>query len=165
MRWLPFLILAYFFVSVQFALGGILRLGEYTPNLVLLLVIFIGLHAPLDAALLAGFTLGFMHDIISSHGIGTYALAYSLICALAVQLRGIMYADHFATHFTITLMLGGMLILYLLFRHWMRSFFFADEVAITFWSQATAMLVTAFLALPVIYLLRKMRRTFHFSNK
>ena len=47
----------------------------------------------------------------------------------------------------------------------MRSFFFADEVAITFWSQSMAVLVTAFLALPVIHLLRKMRRTFHFSNK
>jgi rod shape-determining protein MreD len=165
MRWLPFIIFAYFFVSLQFALGGILSAWRFTPNLVLLLVIFIGLHAPLDAALLAGLLLGLMHDVISAHGIGTYALAYSLLAALAFQLRGIMYADHVATHFTITILLGLLLIAYLIFRHWMRGFFFAGETSVAFWPQAVGILLTAVLALPVIHLLRKMRRTFQFSNK
>lgn len=165
MRWLPFLIIAYLVVSIQFAMGGILQQYQSTPNLVLLLVIFIGLHAPLDAALLACFALGFMHDIISAHGIGTYALAYSLIGALAFQLRSIMYADHVATHFTITILLGITLILYVMFRHWVRSFYFVDEYAINFWQQFVGVLITAFLALPTIYFLRKIRRTFHFAKK
>ncbi len=165
MRWLPFIIFAYLIVSLQFAMGGMLQLGEYTPNLVLLFVIFIGLHAPLDAALLACFTLGFMHDIISANGIGTYALAYSLIAAMAFQLRGIMYADHVATHFTITILLGLILILYLKFRHWVRSFYFVEEFAISFWPQFVGVMTTAILALPAIYMLRQMRRTFQFSKK
>lgn len=165
MRWLPFLIIAYFVVSLQFALSGILNLGEKTPNLALLLLIFIGLHAPLDAVLLAGFTLGLMHDVISAHGIGAYALAYSLIGGLAFQLRGVMYADHVATHFTITILLGVLLVLYLMFRHWLRSFVFVDEVSITFWPQMMGVLFSALLAMPAIHFLRKIRRTFSFSNK
>lgn len=165
MRWLPFLILSYVVVSLQFALGGILRAGEYTPNIVLLLAIFIGLHAPLDAVLLAGFLLGLMHDIISVHGIGTYALAYSLLGAMAFQLRGMMYADHAATHFTMTLLLGLLLIVYILLRHWVRSFFFVGEPSISFWPHAMSILITAVLAVPLIYMLRKIRRTFQFSNK
>lgn len=165
MRWLVFLIFAYFVVSLQFALGGILGMGEKTPNLVLLLVIFIGLHAPVDAALVAGFMLGLMHDVISAHGIGTYALAYSLISGIAFQLRGVMYADHVATHFTITILLGVLLIFYLMFRHWVRSFVFSGEATITFWPQLLGVLLTAVLAVPAIHMLRKIRRTFQFSNK
>lgn len=165
MRWLPFLILSYLFVSLQFALGGMLQWGELTPNLVLILVIFIGLHAPLEAALLGCCTLGFMHDIISSHGIGTYALAYSLIGALTLQLRGVMYADHTATHFTITILLGLALTLYLLLRHWVRGFFFSDELGVSFFPQMGSVLITAAIAVPLIYLLRQMRRTFAFSKK
>ncbi len=165
MRWLPFAILAYLVVSIQFALGGILKLNEYTPNLVLILMIFIGLHAPLDAVLIAAFALGFMHDVISLHGIGTYALGYSLVAALAFQLRGIMYADHVATHLTITIILGFVLICYMMLRHWVRSFYFAGEPSISFWPQISAVLVSAFLAVPAIHFLRKIRRTFAFSNK
>lgn len=165
MRWLPFLILAYLVVSLQLALGGILKLGEYSPNLVLLFIIFIGLHAPIEAALIAGFILGFMHDVVSSHGIGTYALAYSLIAGLTYQLRGIMYADHVATHFTITILLGFLLVGYLLLRHWVRAFYFVEEYAIQFWPQMVGVLLTAVIAVPGIYLLRKIRRTFQFSNK
>lgn len=165
MRWLPFAILAYLLVSLQFALGGILRFGEYTPNLVLLFLIFIGLHAPLDAALIAGFTLGLMHDVISSHGIGAYALGYTLIAGLTFQLRGIMYADHVATHFTITIILGVLLAGYLIFRHWVRGFYFADEASIQFWPQFVAVLLAAVIAVPGIYGLRRIRRLFAFSNK
>lgn len=165
MRWLPFAILSYLIVSLQFALGGILQLGEYTPSLVLLFLIFIGLHAPLDAALIGGFTLGFMHDVVSAHGIGTYALAYSLIAGLTFQLRSIMYADHVATHFTITIILGVLLVGYLVFRHWMRSFYFAGEASIQVWPQIVAVFVAAVIAIPAIYGLRRIRRVFAFSNK
>ena len=142
MRWFPFLILAYLFVAVQFALGGILQWHEKTPNLVLLLVIFIGLHAPTEPAMIAGFVLGLMHDVVASHGIGTYTLAYTFVALLAVQLRGVMYADHLVTHVMMTLLLATAVVLYLVFRAWVRHFYY-DEPGISFGPRMMSVLATA----------------------
>ena len=164
MRWFPFVILAYLFVAVQFSLGGALGWGEVTPNLILLFLLFIGLHAPTDAALVAGFTLGLLHDIIASHGIGTYTLAYPLIAVMTVQLRGAMYADHAVTHVAVTLLQGTALTIYLWVRQWIRALYFTEEPTISFKSRMLGVLVTGALAMPAIWALRKVRRSFAFEK-
>ena len=165
MRWLPFYILAYLFVAVQFALGGALRWGAWTPNIVLLFLLFIGMHAPVEQALMAGFMLGLMHDVIASHGIGTYALSYAIIGAIAVQLRAVMYSDHLVTHVAMPLLLGTGLLVYLLVRQWLRNFYFAPVADVGFRSGMMSVLITSVLAVPVIGLLRKFRRPFSFDHR
>lgn len=166
MRWLPFLILAYLFVATQFALGGVAsRLGEGTPNLVLLLVVFVALHAPLRTALAAAFVAGLMHDVIAGHGLGAYVVGYVLVVALAGQLRDVMYPDHWVTHFAVTLIGGVALAVYLEARHLIRGWFFADDPAIAFGQRTLAALLSAALALPAIWLLRRFRRLFAFSSR
>lgn len=165
MRWLPFLILSYLSVCVQFALGGALRWGEATPNLVMLLVVFVGLHAPLRTALSAAFVAGLMHDVIAGHGLGTYVVGYAIVVALASQLRDVMYPDHAVTHVAVAFVGGVALATYLEVRHGVRSCFFADEPPIAFGRRLLAALASAALAIPVIWLLRRMRRMFAFSSR
>ena len=165
MRWLPFLILAYLFVCAQFALGGALRWGEATPDLVLLAVVFVGLHAPLRTALSAAFVAGLMHDLIAGHGLGTYVVGYVLVVAITSQLRDVMYPDHAVTHVTATLVGGVALATYLEVRHALRSIFFADEPPVAFWQRMLGALASAALAVPVIWLLRRARRMFAFSSR
>ena len=165
MRWFPFFVLAYLFVAVQFSLGGVLGWGEVTPDLVLLLVIFIGMHASMEPALIAAFMLGLMHDVIASHGMGTYALGYTIIAAFAVQLRGIMYSDHLVTHVMMPLMLGSVLLIYLLVRQSVRNFYFVPEYNISLRPRLMSVLITTALAVPIITTLRRFRRSFAFEKR
>lgn len=164
MRWFPFLLLAYIVVAVQFALGGALGWGGWTPNLVFLLVIFVGMHALIEPAMVAGLVLGLMHDVIASHGIGTYALGYAVVAAIAVQLRGIMYSDHMVTHVMMPLGLGFLLLLYLLARQWVRNLYYPFDHPVTFGAGMASLIVTSALAIPVIGVLRRYRRTFAFDK-
>ena len=165
MRWLPFVILSYLFVCAQFALGGASRWGEATPDVVLLLVVFVGLHAPQRTALAAAFVAGLMHDVIAGHGLGTYVVGYVLVVALAAQLRDVMYADHAVTHVAVTFVGGAALAAYLELRHGLRGYFFADDPPIAFWRRVLGALASAALAVPVIWVLRRMRRAFAFSSR
>lgn len=164
MRWFPFLLLAYIVVAVQLALGGALGWGQWTPNLVFLLVVFVGMHALLEPAMIAGLLLGLMHDVIASHGIGTYALAYTLLAALAVQLRGIMYSDHIVTHVMMPMGLGVLLLVYLLFRQWVRNLYYPYDHPVTISAGIASLFVTCLLAVPVIGVLRSFRRSFAFEK-
>ena len=164
MRWFPFFLLAYIVVAVQLALRGALGWGQWTPNLVFLLVVFVGMHALIEPAMIAGLILGLMHDVIASHGIGTHALAYALLAAIAVQLRGIMYSDHIVTHIMMPLALGVLLLAYLLVRQWIRNLYYPYDHPITFGSGVASLISTCVLAVPAIWLLRNFRRTFAFDK-
>ena len=164
MRWFPFLIVSYLVVAVQFTLASVLGWGIWTPNLVLLFVLFVGMHAMLEPAMVAGLILGLMHDVIASHGIGTYALGYTLIAAIAVQLRGVMYSDHIVTHIMMPLALGLLLLFYLLFRQWLRNLYFPLDGTFSFRAGLASLVVTSVLAVPAINVMRKFRRTFAFEK-
>lgn len=165
MRWLPFLILAYLFVCAQFALGGALRGGEATPDVVLLAVVFVALHAPVRTALAAAFVAGLMHDLIAGHGLGTYVVGYVIVVGLTSQLRDVMYPDHAVTHVTTALVAGVTLATFLEVRHALRSIFFDGEPPVAFWQRVLGALASAALAVPVIWVLRRMRRMFAFSSR
>lgn len=164
MRWVPFFLIAYLVVAVQFALTSALGWGAWTPNLVLLLVIFIGMHALLEPAMIAGLILGLMHDVIASNGIGTYALGYTVIAAIAVQLRGIMYSDHIVTHVMMPLGLGTLLLVYLVCRQWVRNLYYPLDGTVSFRGGLASLVATSLLAVPAISVLQKFRRTFAFEK-
>jgi rod shape-determining protein MreD len=164
MRWFPFLLLAYIVVAVQLALRAALGWGAWTPNLVFLVVMFVGMHALLEPAMIAGLLLGLMHDVIASHGIGTYALGYTVVAAIAVQLRGVMYSDHFVTHIMMPFGLGFALLMYLLFRQWVRNLYYPFDHPEMFGAGMASLVITSALAVPMIRTLRYFRRTFAFEK-
>ena len=165
MRWITFAIAAYLFVSTQFALGGLLGWGEATPNLVLVLVVFVALHAQPRPALAAAFVAGLMHDVIAGHGLGTYALGYPLAVAAASPLRDVMSADHAATHALVTFALGVLLAIYLDVRHVVRARLVPDDPSIAIGARLLGATATAALAIPVLWALRGARNAFAFWRR
>src|SRR5215213_9217449 len=89
MRWPAFFILVYVAVGLQIGMGDFVRIGGSgaRPDLVMLAVIFIAIHAPRDAALLGAFGIGLVQDLVSLSPLGLYALAYALV-AIHVWTRG-----------------------------------------------------------------------------
>ena len=165
MRWITFVIAGYLFVCAQFALGGLLRWGEATPNLVLVLLVFVALHARTRAALVAGFVAGLMHDVVAGHGLGTFALAYPLVVAVAVQLRDVLSTEHAVTHALVTLLLGTLVAASLVVRHAIRGRIVADDPSIALGRQLLGAVATTVASLPIVWLLRKARRAFGFSTR
>jgi len=165
MRWWAFLILAYVAASVQLGLGGLLGWGPATPDLLLLVVVFVALHANDEHALAAGVVAGLFHDVIADHGLGAHALAYGLAAAGTRRLRGVMYREHPLTHLTVTALTGVGVVLLLWARELVRGLFpwSADDPRLV---RPLPMLVgvvaTTALAPPVIYALRSIRKAFAF---
>src|SRR6185437_17015313 len=108
MRWPACLFLAYLFVGIQIGGAEYLRIGAARPDLVLLAVIFIAIHAPRDAALLGAFTIGIIQDLVSLNPLGVFALAYAMVGMFVVSTQELVYKAHPVTHFTLGLA-GGLL--------------------------------------------------------
>src|SRR5205814_5326341 len=107
-RWPAYFILVYFAIGIQVGAGEFLRVGNARPDLVMLAVIFIAVHAPRDAALLGAFGIGLVQDLVSLSPLGLYALAYSLVGMFTVSTQELVYRAHPLTHFSLALV-GGLL--------------------------------------------------------
>jgi rod shape-determining protein MreD len=103
MRWPAFFILVYLAVGLQIGMGDFVRIGGAgaRPDLVLLAVIFIAIHAPRDAALLGAFTIGLVKDMTTLSPLGLYAIAYSLVGMFIVSTQECVYRAHPVTHVTL----------------------------------------------------------------
>src|SRR3954464_14721502 len=101
MRLPAYFILAYLAIGLQLGLVPYLRVGDCRPDLVLLAVIFISIHAPRDAALLGCFGIGLMQDLVSLNSLGVHALAYSLAAMFTVSTQELVYRAHPLTHFSL----------------------------------------------------------------
>jgi len=108
MRWLSYFILAYVALGLQTGLASFVQYQGATPNLVLLVGVFIALNAPRDAALLGCFSLGAMQDLVTQHPLGLFALAYGLIGMFVLSTQEIVYREHPLTHFSLGLA-GGLM--------------------------------------------------------
>ena len=103
MRWPAFFILVYVAVGLQIGMGDFVRIGGAgaRPDLVLLAVIFIAIHAPRDAALLGAFTIGLVKDMTTLSPLGLYAIAYSVVGMFVVSTQEYVYRAHPVTHVTL----------------------------------------------------------------
>ena len=103
MRWPAFFILVYLAVGLQIGMGDFVRIGGAgaRPDLVLLAVIFIAIHAPRDAALLGAFTIGLVKDMTTLSPLGLYAIAYSMVGMFVVSTQEYVYRAHPVTHVTL----------------------------------------------------------------
>lgn len=120
MRWLPYFILAYVTLGLQVGLGDYVSWHGARPNLVLVAVLFVALHAPKDAALLGCFSLGLFQDLLGQHPPGLYALSYGLVAMLVVELHHVVDRDHPLTHAALALAGGLMTAVVLALHLWLR---------------------------------------------
>lgn len=98
MRWAAYFILVYLAIGLQLGLGDYARVGGGRPDLILLAVIFIAIHAPRDAALLGAFGIGLAKDMTTLTPLGLYAIAYSLVGMFTVGTQELVYRAHPVTH-------------------------------------------------------------------
>ena len=123
MRWAAYFILAYLAVGIQVGVGDYARVGESgaRPDLILLAVIFICIHAPRDAALLGAFGIGLAKDMTTLSPLGLYAVAYSLVGMFTVSTQEYVYKSHPITNvilgFAASLLAG----LVVLIHGWVRG--------------------------------------------
>jgi rod shape-determining protein MreD len=159
MRWPPYFILAYVAVGLQIGLAEYLRVGAARPDLVLLAVIFIAIHAPREAALLGCFGLGIISDLVSLNPLGVYAIGYSIVGMFVISTQELVYKAHPATHFTLgfagALLCGSVVVIH----GWIRG----PRASVT--EMLASALYTALLAPVVLGLLNLTRGAFSFRHR
>ncbi|MGA2442566.1 MAG: rod shape-determining protein MreD [Tepidisphaeraceae bacterium] len=162
MRWPSFFILAYVALALQAGLARAIEWNGAAPNFVLLAVVFIALNAPRDAALLACFILGAMHDLTSQGTLGLLAFSYGLVATFVLGIQQAVRRRHPVTHFTLAL-LGGIVTAIVLSLHaWLRPPAAGMHPPIL--PLFTAALYTAILAPLLLAILQRMNRVFHFQR-
>jgi rod shape-determining protein MreD len=159
-RWFTFIVLAYFMLGLQIGLGGIAQIGSGQINFVLIAATFIAINARRDPALIACFTLGFLHDLVGVAPLGTYALAYSMIAWLVEGTDRALSPEHPFTHWVVTLF-GGVVTAILVYVHGHVASY---GVATPLWPGLLGAFYSALAAVPVLWALGKFRKRFRFRS-
>ncbi len=157
MRWISCFILAYVLLGLQSGLGAFIRYRDAAPNLMLLGVIFIAIHAPREPALLGCFLMGLMQDMLSREPPGLYAFSYGLVAWFVVAIQRGVYRNHPLTHFSLALGGGLLTALMLSLQGWLAG----SDVSPML--QFTVALYTAVLAPAVLWVLLRCKRLFAFE--
>ena len=158
MRWLVFFILGYVALGIQAGLAGPhLRVQGVPPNVVLLAVIFVGVNAPREAALLGCFVLGMMQDLLTAQGLGVYALSYGLVGMFIVSTQEFVYRNHPLTHFSLALVGGFLTSVVVLLNAWWRGGWVSPV------GLMTSVVYTAMIGVVVLGVLQRFRRVFAFE--
>jgi rod shape-determining protein MreD len=159
MRWITCFMLAYVALGIQLGMGEFVRVHGATPSLVLLVVIFLAMNAPRDAALLACFIIGALQDMTTLAPLGLYALSYSVVGMFVVSTQEILHSDHPVTHLSVAFV-GGLVTGSIILLHgWIRG------PAVPVGGLFASALYTAFLAPIVLGLLAKTKKLFKFSRR
>jgi rod shape-determining protein MreD len=159
MRWPSFFILAYVVLGLQAGLARAIEWNGAVPNFVLLAVVFIALNAPRDAALLACFILGAMHDLTSQGTLGLLAFSYGLVATFVLGIQQAVRRRHPVTHFMLAL-LGGIVTAIVLSMHgWLRMSVHPPVLPLFYTAIYSAVLAPVLLAI-----LQRMNRLFHFQR-
>lgn len=116
MHLLPYILLGYVAVGVQVGLSGFVHLGRASPNLVLIVAVYLALLAPRDAARLACFALGLMQDLLTQQTLGLYAISYGLIGVIIGNSQAMVFREQPLTHAAATLV-GSILTWSILLLH------------------------------------------------
>lgn len=100
--WLGFLILAFITVCVQTAFAPHVEIMHTRPDLMLLLVVFYGIHARGTDGLLTAWVAGLFTDLCTQEPLGLFCVLYSLVALVLMQVRELVFRDHLMTHVVLT---------------------------------------------------------------
>jgi rod shape-determining protein MreD len=162
LNWIVFIFIAYVTLGLQLGLGGVLQWGHWMPSLPLMLVLFMSLHAPMRYALSSCLIVGLGHDLISSAGLGTYVFSYGLVGLVVLQLRLLLYREHALTHVTLGFLMGTLVAMLIAMQNILRTWLGHATSGATLGSGFATALTTTIASPLVIYLLRRIRRSFSF---
>jgi len=104
LRWLAYFILAYLMLGIQLGIGSYVSFRGVSPNLLLLVVVYISLNAPREEALLGSFLLGALQDLITLQPMGLFAFSYGIVALLVCWLADSVRRTHPLTHLSLTFM-------------------------------------------------------------
>jgi len=111
------LLLGVIFLTFQTTLLTPLPIQRIRPDIVLILILYLGLfYPPILGGILALF-MGFLTDLFSGNGFGLYTLSRPLIFYVAQFFKGRFYLESFTSQFLFVFIFGlveGLLILILL---------------------------------------------------
>jgi len=120
LRWLPFFILCYLTLGLQLGIGSYASFRGVSPNLLLLVVVFISLSARREEAMFASFLLGAVQDLITLQPFGLFAFSYGLVSMVVCILAESVKRTHPLTHVSLTFvgatLMGMVLIVHDYFR-------------------------------------------------
>lgn len=173
MRLFSYIFLAYFALALQIGLAPYIAYHGATPNLVLLAVVFIAVHAPRDAALVGCFALGFLQDLVTLQQPGLYAFSYGLVAMFVVSTQQVVYKEHPLTHFSLALAAGLMTAIVLLAHGWIwpitprrvEAGVVLPAVRMSTTRELYRVLYTALLAPFLLGLLQRARTLFGFQGR
>ncbi len=111
------LLIGVIFLTLQTTLFTFLHIQRIRPDLVLILILYLGLsYPPISGGILALF-MGFLMDLFSGNGFGLYTLSRLLIFYVAQLFRGRFYLESFSSQFlfaSIFCLVEGLFILILI---------------------------------------------------
>ena len=102
MRWTTFVIMTYITLAIQEGLRTLLMFNEVSPSLVMILMVFIALHAPRSKAAWAALMLGLLTDLkplpladplTDLTVIGPGCLGYLAATSVVLQLRAMVFRE------------------------------------------------------------------------
>ena len=162
MNWPVLILVSYFLAIVQIGMASWLRWwGEASPNLLLVMLIFIGLHAPIEALVISAVLLGLGYDLMNQTPLGFGVIGFSLVGLAMIQLRQLVFREHPFSHATLGLVCGVILATILLILQWMRGFLFVTppEAQVSMGVLLKSAVLTVPACVVVVWFLRKYRRT------
>ena len=172
MRWPAYFALVYVTVGVQLGAGAFVTVRGVGPDLVLLAVVFVALHARPAEAAFGGLVAGLMQDLVTAQPLGLFAFAYGATAVAVSRMAGEVRRGHPLTHVAFAL-LGGAITGGLMVVHdWVHPVGPAVVVAGTVVARAVRIgprtavvsaVYTAVLAPVVIGLLGRLHRAFGFD--
>ncbi|MEM9882335.1 MAG: hypothetical protein AAF800_05415 [Planctomycetota bacterium] len=113
MNWLPFAITAYVFYALQASLGPAWSVGGATPNLLLILAVFVGVSATRAvvpwALLVVGVLLDTLPGPLRDQGVivGPQAVGFLVGAYAVLQLRNLLFRESVLTVVLLVLAVGG----------------------------------------------------------
>lgn len=177
MNWLTFTILAYLGFALQVILAPIWPILGHEPLVLLILLVFIGLQAPAMAVAWSAVVLGILADILPVQQpvtgvVGPWALGFLAAGYAMVQLRNLLFRDSMFTIGIMTLIAGIFALLVATMLQALRGvpIFGNDPVegfkaANQIYRGFFTLLNTAVFAVPMGYLLLKIRPMWGFSGR
>ena len=180
MNWLSFGIAAYLFVSLQSGLTPIWTVAGTTPNLLLILAVFVGVSAGRTTVMWAFLVIGVLLDLLPGPFsdqdlvlVGPHAVGYLVGAYAVLQLRNLLFKDSVPTIVLLVFAVGGFAALVETVLYAFRGLpWLAHQPLADDWG-ATRLLVrrleelvyTAVLAVPLGIVLRSTRKVWGFASR
>lgn len=179
MNWFVFALTAYLFVAIQSGLTPIWTVAGTTPNLLLILAVFVGVSAGRTTVMWALLIIGLLLDLLpgplSEQGVilGPHAVGYLVGAYAVLQLRNLMFRDSLPTIALMVFAVGGFAalmetVLYA-FRGlpWLAGEPLGADWGATrqLWRRVEELIYTAVLAVPLGLALRSTKKFWGFASR